>query len=211
MRLRAPRLFAGLLVAVGLFFVLGATTALAPRLRALVAWDIGAVVALLGLAHGLGRAGPARLRRIAADQDAGAWAVLALTLAAAIASLAAIAAELPAGRNAQGLESALHIALVLGTIVLSWVLIQAVFAVHYAHEFHGAEAAPGMLVFPGDNQPTMADFCYFAFTIGMTFQTSDVQVGRSARLAVLGHAIVSFFYSTGVLAVAINLVATMIL
>jgi uncharacterized membrane protein len=51
------------------------------------------------------------------------------------------------------------------------------------------------------------DFAYFAFTIGTSFAVSDVDVtSRAIRRAVLGHQILSFFFNTSILALAINLV-----
>ena len=109
--------------------------------------------------------------------------------------------------------------LVIYTIVLSWALSQTVFALHYAHDYYldvdlpAAMHDPGSqrLVFPGEKTPTYGDFLYFSFTIGMTFQTSDVQIADSdIRRLVLVHGVVAFFYTTGVLALTINLVAGLI-
>ncbi|MFD1809390.1 DUF1345 domain-containing protein [Gemmobacter lanyuensis] len=49
------------------------------------------------------------------------------------------------------------------------------------------------------------DFLYFSFTIGMTAQVSDVVVERPGlRRLVLAHGVVSFFYNTVILALAVN-------
>jgi uncharacterized membrane protein len=65
----------------------------------------------------------------------------------------------------------------------------------------------GGLEFPGREAPAYFDFAYFAFTVGMCFQVSDVTVSsRNLRRAVLGHALLSFAYNTAIIAVAINLV-----
>jgi uncharacterized membrane protein len=55
------------------------------------------------------------------------------------------------------------------------------------------------------------DFAYFAFTVGMCFQVSDVVVASSrARRAVLLHAVTSFVYNTTILALSLNLVTTLL-
>ena len=55
------------------------------------------------------------------------------------------------------------------------------------------------------------DFVYFSFTIGMTFQVSDVQITDPAmRGLALTHGILSFFYATGILALTVNMVAGLI-
>jgi uncharacterized membrane protein len=50
------------------------------------------------------------------------------------------------------------------------------------------------------------DFAYFAFTLGMTFQTSDVTISsRVVRRWVLGHAVLAFVFNTVILAMAVGL------
>ena len=63
-------------------------------------------------------------------------------------------------------------------------------------------------MFPDEHPPDDWDFAYFAFTIGMCFQVSDVSVvGHSMRRIVLGHSLLSFAYNTAILALALNVVA----
>jgi uncharacterized membrane protein len=68
----------------------------------------------------------------------------------------------------------------------------------------------GGLEFPGDAQPDYLDFAYFSFVLGMTFQVSDVQITshRLRRVALL-HSIISFFFTTVILALSINLLASL--
>jgi uncharacterized membrane protein len=211
-RLRRPRLTTGLVVGVLTYAILLGTT-LPGRLRFLSAWDVGASVALLALWLGLRKSSEAAITRVAERQDTGKWAVLFLTVTAACASFVAIGAEMPLVKTAQGLELVLRVLLMGYTIVLSWAFIQVIFALHYAHDYYhpaGGATAAG-LAFPGERPPSYGDFLYFSFTIGMTFQVSDVQVTNAAvRRLVLGHGIVSFLYTTCILALTINLVAGLI-
>ena len=137
----------------------------------------------------------------------------------ATASLVVIASEMPLVKSASGVEQAIRVVFVIFTVVLSWAFIHTVFAVHYAHDFYvdadlskaASGAATPRLVFPGGQMPNYGDFLYFSFTVGMTFQVSDVQItDREMRRVVLAHGATSFFYSTGILALAINLVAGLI-
>ena len=65
--------------------------------------------------------------------------------------------------------------------------------------------------FPADEEPAFDDFLYFAFTIGMTFQTSDVAVSkRLLRQLALVHALVSFLFNVVILAAAVNVAAGLV-
>jgi uncharacterized membrane protein len=174
--------------------------------RALIAWDSAVVLYLAAAAYVIRRSGLAHLQKRAADEDEGAALILALTVAAAVASLMAIFAELGTARGDQ--FSGASAALAVGTVVLSWVLIHVIFAFRYAHAFYGEakDGHKGGLTFPDDERPEYWDFLYFSFVIGMTFQVSDVQVtSKALRRIVVGHGIVSFFYNVAVLALMVNI------
>jgi uncharacterized membrane protein len=180
--------------------------------RFLIAWSIGAFCYLMTVLWLTLRSDLTRLRERAAEEDEGAALILLITVAAAVTSLVAIFAELGAAHRDHA--NWLAPVLALSTVLVSWFLIQAIYAIHYAHEFYGeAEGGPkGGLKFPaagpdeGEKHPEYWDFIYFSFVIGMTFQVSDVQVtNKSLRRVVVGHGIVSFFYNVAVLALMVNL------
>ena len=215
-RLRRPRMFAGAVSGISAYALLGWAPTMTGPLRFILAWDLGVTVALLALFFGLRRTPPHKMRDIAARQTAGKWTVLGLTVFAACASLVAIAGEVPMIKTAGQLEEAARIALVLLTIVLSWALIHTVFALHYAHDYYieassddPQKAGPAAgIAFPGHKPLSYGDFVYFAFTIGMTFQVSDVQITDPAvRRLAIAHGMISFFYATGILALTVNLLA----
>jgi uncharacterized membrane protein len=102
-------------------------------------------------------------------------------------------------------------ALALAAVVLSWVVTHTVFTLRYAHLYYRKNAKTHCLQFPGNDPPSDIDFAYFAFTIGMCFQVSDVVVTtRRARRAVLLHAVISFVYNTTILALSLNLVTNLV-
>lgn len=148
------------------------------------------------------------MRRHAAQNDANRLLVLGLTAATALAILAAISAELPAAKAGE----ALPIVKLLATLALSWAFTNTVFMLHYAH-MHYARASDGAgdrggFDFPGTAEPSYWDFLYFAFTAGMSFATSDVNVTRTAvRRVVVAQSLLSFVFNIGVLAFAINVLA----
>ncbi len=151
------------------------------------------------------RASPETIRSRAELLDEGEAAVLGASLAAAIASLAGIIWFLVLHNTDAGY---FEIGLPIATIVISWSFVQTLFAVRYAHEYWQLE---GGLEFPGREPPDFADFLYFAVTIGMTFQTSDVSiVGRSIRRLVLLHALVAFLFNVVIVAMTVNLASGLV-
>jgi uncharacterized membrane protein len=104
--------------------------------------------------------------------------------------------------------------LTIASVVLGWLTLHTILAIRYAHLYY-ARATEGAdhhdargLDFPSTKEPVLSDFLYFSFVIGMTAQVSDVQVlTRSLRRLILFHSVVSFFFNTVLLALAINLAA----
>jgi uncharacterized membrane protein len=100
------------------------------------------------------------------------------------------------------------IALVLSSLALAWIFSNTIYALHYAHLYYlPAEDGEdgGGIQFPNCDNPDYWDFVYFSFTLGMTFQTSDVEIAsRRIRRIVTGHCLAAFVFNLGVLAFTIN-------
>src|SRR5262244_2669641 len=118
-----PRLFVAVLV--GAVLILLLPVEWRPSTRVLVGWDAGVVFYLLGAFALFARADVARIRRQAGIVDEGRFAILVVVVAAAIASLGGIVAQLGAGRGPA------HLVLATVTILLSWTLVHIIFALHY--------------------------------------------------------------------------------
>jgi len=174
--------------------------------RILFGWNIGVLFYLCAVSLLMARSTTTEIRRHAAGQDEGAVTILVLTIAAGIASLGAIFVEVG---NAQTTAAyGLYAAHGVVTIVLSWAFIHTIFALHYAHEFYDEEGGGGMK-FPDDDEPDYWDFIYFSFVIGMTFQVSDVAVmNKGIRRTVVSHGALSFFFTTAIIALTVNIAAT---
>lgn len=184
--------------------------------RAIVAMDAGALIFLTSSWTMMLNATALHMRRRAALMDEGRAIILVLTAGAAIFSLVTVAIELHGLKDLQGLDAAYRVGLAALTILFSWFMTHTMFALHYAHGYYsdsdpddGKHSDLGGLEFPGDNgEPDYWDFLYFAFVIGMTFQTSDVAISsRSLRRQTLGHSILAFFFNTVILALSINIMA----
>ncbi len=175
--------------------------------RMLIGWDVGVGLYLMFSFWMFGHCDRGHIRRQSVLADVGRCAIPALTVTAALASLAAILVEL---RTAAGgpTHDPFILALAFVTILLSWAFIQTIFTIHYAHEYY-SERASGGLEFPGGEKPNYWDFVYFAFVIGMTAQVSDVMVSSSAiRQTVTAHGLVSFLFNVALLALTINIAAS---
>jgi uncharacterized membrane protein len=172
-----------------------------------VGWDIGASIRLVLAFRLMMKSDVKRIKRRAALQDEGRIVVLILVVAAALASLGAILAEL-AGAQGTSREPA-HLVLAAATILLSWALTHTIFALHNAHEYYDENAGKGGgLKFPGEETPDSWDFVYFSFVIGMTSQVSDVAVTSSAiRRTVAAHGVASFIFNATLLALTVNIAA----
>ena len=177
-----------------------------PAPALLVGFDVGALVFFAAQLRQFGRATLDEMRERARSQDAGRWGILWSGVALSAVVMVALGTELEMGKAGGWL--ALVIAAV--SIVLSWLFMNTLFALHYAHGFYGdyGEEHEG-LDFPGNKEPDYWDFAYFATVIGMTFQVSDVQVtSRYLRRMVLLHGVIAFFFNMFIIAVSVNIMAS---
>jgi len=178
--------------------------------RILIAWDLGAGLYLILAWLMIGRASVEHMTWRARVQDDGAAVVLFLTVAAAIASLAAIVLELSGVKTGMPFRRNAHLLLVALTFVASWLLVHTSFALHYAHGFYVALGKDGAapLEFPRQNAPVYMDFMYFSMVVGMTSQTADVGIATTPmRRLVMAHGLIAFVFNTTLLALTINIVA----
>jgi uncharacterized membrane protein len=179
----------------------------------LVAWDFASFVYLATALMVIRQFDLQRVQVRAEETDEGGAVILLLTVATALASLAAIVIELGSA-HAMKSDGAQQTAFILAaiTVILSWTLIHTIFAFHYAHIYYRGPGTHGRgLDFPGDTEPDYWDFVYFSFVIGMTFQVSDVQITRKQiRRLVVAHGVVSFLFNVAILALTVNIGANLI-
>ncbi|MEP7052199.1 MAG: DUF1345 domain-containing protein [Pseudomonadota bacterium] len=175
------------------------------------AWD-AAGIALLGQAWWqIAHETAVETRKHAAREDPGRTVVWLIVLVASTISLFAAGFVMRHAhtitQHSNGSFCALLV-LCLVAVVASWFLTHTAYTLRYAHLYYrDDDEGEGGLEFPGKEDPNGFDFAYFAFTLGMCFQTSDVAVtSHQIRRAVLAHALLSFLFNTVVVAVAVNLV-----
>lgn len=183
----------------------------------LIGWDAALVIYLVWTYTMMARAKVAHIRQRAAEDDEGAGFILLLSIASTAASFVAIAFALGGIKSGQNAVMpggiAAHVMLAITTILLSWAFVHTIFTFHYAHEFYSdrRDGKIGGLEFPHDAEPDYRDFLYFSLVIGMTSQTSDVDICSKVirRMAAI-HGVLSFFFNLTVLALTVNMVSSLI-
>jgi uncharacterized membrane protein len=202
------RTFMAMVIGAAGYFLLPA--AWGARTRGIVAWDIGSLAFLLLAASLFRGASPEHMEANAAAQEEGEWTLFWLVVAGATASIAAIIGEFGTMKQVTAAARELKVTVVGITLLLSWLLIHAVFALRYAHEYYtrssDAPALDGGLEFPQEAKPDYWDFFYFSVVLSMTFQVSDVQITsrKLRRLATL-HGMLGFMFNTVIVALTVNL------
>lgn len=208
-----PRVYLGALVGILTYFACPLGWATTERIS--VAWDAGALIYLFLAFRLMTLNQMDRVRKVAAAGDDSRIVILIIILLSICASFVAIA-QLVGQAKAAGPAGSLKIwlaGLAAVTIIISWIVTQVAFTLHYAHEFYmpgkGSDAAGG-LDFAGVKEPDYWDFLYFATAIGATSQTSDTSIrSHNLRRLVTLHAIVAFFFNTTVLALTVNIAASL--
>ncbi len=203
-----PRMFSSGVFGFVVLAALHLLTRWRPATRFLVAWDIWVTLYLVLVFHMMAGSDIHKIRERAKQEDEGQLMILALTAAAALATLAAIVAELGSGSGG-GRRHSDQLLLAIVTIGLSWALIHTIFALHYAHEFYDERGGRGLAFPGGDQHPDYWDFIYFSFVVGMTSQVSDVGVtSKEMRRTVAAHGIVSFAFNAALVALTVNIAAS---
>ncbi|MBG7621224.1 DUF1345 domain-containing protein [Herbaspirillum sp. AP02] len=179
--------------------------------RSLIGWNAGVWFYLLSLWLMMVRADAGAVKRLAETEDESAQVVLVMVCVAAIASLLAILLELAGGSHHSEGGRLLRYAFTASTVFGSWALIGTIFTLHYARLFYADDDDPDALPlrFPeGQRSPDYWDFLYFAFTISVAVQTSDVGVAsRSLRKLVLAHSLICFIFNAAIIGLSINIAA----
>jgi uncharacterized membrane protein len=160
---------------------------------------------------------PYEVRRGVSIQDASQTFLFSVVISAATVSLFAVFFILGSTKNLPAAKSAEYITLSIGAIVLSWALVHTLFSLRYAHLYYfdahklERDKIEGGLIFPGDENPDYFDFAYFSFVIGMTCQVSDVNISsKRIRRLVIVHGLISFAFNTAILAMIVNIIASLI-
>jgi len=210
------RIIISLAIATAVWFTLQGRVQ--PSTRCIITWDTFAVCVLTLAWLTILTTPPEKLRARAQMQDLSHIVIFFFVLVAACAGLFAVG-FLFFNKTVivEHSHFVAHLLMSLIAVVCSWMLVHTVFGLSYAHTYYGDPDGPkgplshaGGLQFPGDREPDYMDFAYFSFTIGMTFQVSDVVItSRDFRTLVLLHGMLSFGFNTVILALTLNTVSAL--
>jgi uncharacterized membrane protein len=174
-------------------------------------WDVFSLSFLILCWIVLAKRPVPEIRKMAKQDDGSALFVFVLIL---ITSFVSMLTVLLLVRSQDNNSSILYLPVSIAGILFSWIMVHSIYTFHYAHMYYDDDKKnPGKdaygLEFPEDDpRPNYIDFAYFSFTIGCTFQVSDVEISSpKIRRVVLLHGLLSFALNTFVIALTINLIA----
>lgn len=178
-----------------------------PELVPLVTWTIAVSVGLIWVWRTCWPQGSAGTKRLA-EEEGQTHSTDTAVLIAAVASLAAVVDALIRSSSNQNPSAVTLVILSVVAVVLSWALVNTVFALKYARLYYLDE--DGGIDFKQSQLPAYSDFAYMAFTVGMTYGITETEPGNThIRKLILGHALMSYAFGAGILAVAVNLVTNL--
>ena len=177
------------------------------QLAVLIGWDVAAGSVLAVSWHVIGRCDGERTAYLSTIEDESRTSARLLVLHASLVSLLGVLFALHrASQEPDGWLRYVLIAAALVTVVTSWMLVNTIFTLRYAHLYY--DGPDGGIDFGSDGPPDYKDFAYLAFTIGMTYQVSDtVLQTRRFRRTALQHALTSYVFGVVIVAMTLNVIA----
>lgn len=185
-----------------------------PGASSLIGWNLACVAYLVPTLWTILKADGQSVRRTACEEDENRSVIMALVLAAVASSFASVIIALREAKGSHGGADWLAV-MAVSTIVLSWLVVQSIFTLHYAHKYFGDGDDDGQIdrgiKFPGEAPDSYRDFWYVAVCMGATFQVSDFNLTTTSfRNLATVHALVAFGFNTLVLALGVNIVSNLL-
>jgi uncharacterized membrane protein len=175
----------------------------------LTGWDIMALLLLLrirGVVWNMSARDTARLARIEDPSRGLADSVLVI---ASVMCIVGVGYTLRMAGQSHGFTEVGLTAIAVISLICSWLIVHVVFMLRYARLYYSDH--DGGIEFNEDGAPQYTDFAYFAFTIGMTFQVSDTNIEeKTIRKSALHHALLSYLFGAVILAMVVNVGASLL-
>jgi uncharacterized membrane protein len=173
----------------------------------LIAWDVFALVYLLWIWATIRRLDDAHTGDFSVREDPSRLITDSVLTVCSVISLAAVATVLVGSDVGSKTIYVLEVGLAVLSAVISWTLVHTIYMLRYARLYY-TDSPGGVEIEGAGNEPTLRDFAYLAFTLGMTYQVSDTGLKTSEfRSVALRHALMSYGFGTVIVATTINLVA----
>ena len=190
--------------------VVGVTAALLMpwQVATLLAWDATALLFCVWVWLAVHGVDAETTQHIATREDSSRAAAEVILIAASLASLLGVGLTLLKASTEIGTTQAMITAVAVLTVAFSWLAVHTIFTLRYAHLYY---REGGGIDFHDNDRPDYRDFAYVAFTLGMTYQVSDTNItSKAIRKAALRHALLSYVFGITVIAMTINVVASLI-
>ncbi len=200
---------AAVVAAIGLLVTLVLLGFVTWGLAVVAGWDAAALAFLMTVWPIILRADGPHAEQLATREDETRGSARLLLVGASAASLLGVGFALILAGREGGAQRVLLIGVAVLTVVLSWTVVNTVYALRYA-DLHYRSKATGIdfADSAGQERPTYRDFAYVAFTIGMCYQVSDTAVrDRRIRRTVLAHALLSYLFGVVIVGGSVNLIA----
>lgn len=191
------------------------TALLEPGFAPLIGWATAALTYCALTWTTVGRFDAEQTAAHAGSEAPGSFTVHVLLMLASLGSLAGIGMLIwqpPGSRLATAAVSLL-------VIISSWLTVQTVHMMRYAHAYFAAAdgagdsdlaGVAGGIDFHTDIPPTYSDFAYVAFAVGMSFAISDTDLSSTKmRRIALGHALLAYLFGTVFVAALVNILASL--
>ncbi len=177
-------------------------------------FDVAVVTYLALFSVLMCRASPEDAAEISRRGEPTGLPFLLVVIALSVMSLVGVTAMLNNSRADPTWMTNLHMATSLLAVFLAWLLSHVVFGLFYMRLYYDDTIVEGEIVYhEGLEYPERAvadywDFMYYAFTIAMCYQTSDVSITsvRIRRVTLL-HAIYSFIFVTAIIGLLVNIIS----
>jgi uncharacterized membrane protein len=200
-----------LLITVPLGVIVGSLVALAApwQVAALAGWDVAAGLFLGRIRSALFSLDATETARVATSEDPSRGTTDAVLITASIMCIVGVGFTLVDAANSKGDAVAGLLGLAVLSLICSWLVVHTVFMLRYARLYY--TGPDGGISFNEDDPPAYPDFAYFAFTIGMTFQVSDTNIeDKTIRRTALRHALISYLFGAVLVAMTVNVGASLL-
>ena len=176
-------------------------------LAPVVGWDAGALTFVAWMWLSVWWLDAEQTARRARRDDPARVVADFLLLSASVVSLVAVGVVLIKAGRSHGTAKDVLVGVGVLSVLIGWTMVHTVFTLRYARLYYSEHA--GGVDFKGD-RPRYTDFCYLAFTIGMTYQVSDTDIERrDIRMTALRHGLLSYLFGAVIIATKINLIASL--